>query len=328
MSRGAQRNRLRRIRTRGEVEGAPGNEVGVDEPVDRDQRVEQQNLDQRFRQSAALTRLRRATPPHHERPHQDEADDDAGKPSVVTGKRSSGHRNAAGFQGAPRLHLGRSRGRIGIRRNRRAQEFVQINQRPEKEGQEDRLVHGRGLQVKQVGIQRIDGSGKVGGDLSGANVDQAKHGQRAQDIGDHARNGAGNSAAPQGIVPHERQHGDVLQRQPHRSQLPIRLDWVAIVDDATRDVDVGHGIAVKQQLLVRVVIEECGNRKGAEQQGEARFVALLLVALFERVAVSGYWLSGARKRLVVHPPIRSTCPGWMSRSAIKAAGMRGSISSI
>ena len=115
---------------------------------------------------------------------------------------------------------------------------------------------------------------EVGGELAGTNVDETEHGERAQYVSHHARDCAGDPTAPQGIVPHKRQHGDVLQRQPHRSLLPIGLERMAIVDHATRDVDVGHGIAVKQQLLMCVIVEERGNRKGAEQQGEARFVAL------------------------------------------------------
>ena len=52
---------------------------------------------------------------------------------------------------------------------------------------------------------------------------------------------------------------------------------MAIVHDAARDVDVGNRIAVEQQLLMSVIEKECRNGKRTEQQGEARFVTLLLL---------------------------------------------------
>ena len=49
---------------------------------------------------------------------------------------------------------------------------------------------------------------------------------------------------------------------------------MAIVDDATCDVEVGNGVAVKQYLLMRVIEEERRDRKRGYDHGQARFVAL------------------------------------------------------
>ena len=60
---------------------------------------------------------------------------------------------------------------------------------------------------------------------------------------------------------------------------------MAIVDHAARDVQVSDSVAVKQQLPMRVVVKKRGNRKRAKHEGEARFLALALVALFQSTAV-------------------------------------------
>ena len=70
----------------------------------------------------------------------------------------------------------------------------------------------------------------------------------------------------------------MLERQPHRAQLAVGCNRVAIIDDAARDVEMGDGVAVKQDLLMRVIKEQRRDRERGDDHGQARFVALLDVS--------------------------------------------------
>ena len=177
----------------------------------------------------------------------DDANDRGDEPSVVTSERSSSQRNAAGFQRAVGFHLRRRYLRFGVGKTG-PEKLIQIDQRPDEERQEDGLVHRGGLQVEQIWIERVNRGREVGDNFRGAAAHQAKDTERAEHISHHAGNGSCDPTAPQRVVPHERQHGNVLQRKPHRSQFCQRLQRMAVVHHAARDVDMRDRIAVKQAV--------------------------------------------------------------------------------
>ena len=77
-----------------------------------------------------------------------------------------------------------------------------------------------------------------------------------------------NPGLPQPVVPYKRQHGHMLQRQPDRSELKERRQPRAVVNHASRNVDVSYRVAIEQQLVVRVVPEESSNRQNGEKNSD------------------------------------------------------------
>ncbi len=56
---------------------------------------------------------------------------------------------------------------------------------------------------------------------------------------------------------------------------------MTVVDDPAGDVQMGNGVAVEQQLLLGVVIQQRRDGNRRQHHGEARLVALLRVTLLE-----------------------------------------------
>ena len=52
-----------------------------------------------------------------------------------------------------------------------------------------------------------------------------------------------------------------------------------VIDDPARDVQVSDRIAVEQELLLSVVVQQRGNRDKRQKEREARLIALLRIAI-------------------------------------------------
>src|SRR5664279_458689 len=141
-------------------------------------------------------------PPAREDTHNHHTHDRRDKPTVIARVRPASQSHSAGFQGTRRLHLRWHRVRINRWRRSSTQEFVEINQRPDEKGQEDRLVHRRGLHVEQVWIECVDRCGEVGDKGGRASSHQAKYAERAHDIRHHAGDGSRDPAAPERVNQH------------------------------------------------------------------------------------------------------------------------------
>src|SRR5271170_1605874 len=72
--------------------------VVVDQPENRDERIQEQKLDQRLRHGAAAAKIFRSAPPHYDREQHDCAHCDSDEPSVIARECSCSEGDAASFE--------------------------------------------------------------------------------------------------------------------------------------------------------------------------------------------------------------------------------------
>src|SRR5271156_6826388 len=118
--------------------------VVVDQPEDRDERIQQQELDQRLRHGALLANICCSAPPYRDREYYYYADKRGDEPSVIAGECSCRKGDAAGFERNGGTSSRRPDWDIEIRKAI-AEKIIQIDERPYEEGQKNWLVHRRAL---------------------------------------------------------------------------------------------------------------------------------------------------------------------------------------
>ena len=119
---------------------------------------------------------------------------------------------------------------------------------PDEQREEERLCHGRGGEVEQVGVEAEE---RRCDDGPGGRKDATAQAIEAHDTGDVADQGrprAGHAVLPPLHIADERKHEQVRQRQPDSAQL--HEAGVAGVENAAGDAEVSDGIAVEEHVAV------------------------------------------------------------------------------
>src|SRR5207302_6148193 len=146
---------------------------------------------------------------------------------------------------------------LKIRRSDRLHPLITENNRPDKQAEVQRLGHGRGLEINQIGVSTVDQGGQPRrqstterrlGLKTQCPAKQAKDSHGSDHIGRQGRNGPTHSAAPERDKEQKWNHEQVRERQPCRSQL--QQAGSARIEHPACDVDVCYGIAVKQNASV------------------------------------------------------------------------------
>jgi hypothetical protein len=129
----------------------------------------------------------------------------------------------------------------------------------------ERLRHGRGLQVKQIGIESEERERESGGgDGNEVASEPIETGARS-DPGKCGGNDAGKSGGPPIEVLNERDEEDVRQRQPHRTEL--RETGSTRIEDAASDMQVGDRVAVVEHCCVTPAPNN-GDRRDRRAEGQ------------------------------------------------------------
>ena len=138
---------------------------------------------------------------------------------------------------------------------------------PDDLAEEERLGHGRGLQVKQIGIEGEEDERERGGRGVEPVPRQAIDAGAGGDVGGRRGNDAGKTVGPPGVVLHEGNEENVRQRQPHGAE--FGKAGGARVEDAARDVKMGDGIAVVEHRGV-IPAPNDGGERGCHGEGQDR----------------------------------------------------------
>ena len=135
--------------------------------------------------------------------------------------------------------------------------FDEPDDGPDHLAQEQRLGHGRGLQVEQVGIGGEEGEREGGGGgwkpVARKTVDAGTGGEKSERRGDHA----GDAVGPPAIDGDKGNQQQVRKRQPHGAEL--REAGAVRIEDAAGDVQVGDGVAVVEHGAVLPTPENRGH---------------------------------------------------------------------
>jgi hypothetical protein len=202
--------------------------------------------------------------PSHRAPsrdRQDQACKHAGKePAVVACQAGTRQARAALPQRPSRL-------RFSALLLSGGKEFTDVHNRPDEPRQVQRLGHGRGLQIEQVRIQAVDARRQPGGSPQARvrapqgfepATHQAEDPDHPQHVGDHRGNGTARARLPRPARGQERHHQQMRQGQPNRPQLQEARS--PRVEDTPRNVDMGDGIAIEQDVAAAKIQEEGDDR--------------------------------------------------------------------
>ena len=136
---------------------------------------------------------------------------------------------------------------------------------PDDFAEEERLGHGRGLEVEQIGIEREECERERGGRGVEPVARQAIDAGAGGEVGQGRGNDAGEAAGPPRVILHKGHEQNVRQWEPHRAELAETRG--ARVEDAARDVKVRDGVAVVEHGRV-IPAPDDGGKRGCHGEGE------------------------------------------------------------